>query len=324
VVSTATPHVSIVTPVFNEETYLAECIESVLSQTYPCWDLTIVDNCSTDRSFAIAQSYAARDSRIRVLRNDTFLQSLQNCNAAVRQISPHARYCKVVLADDWIYPECLERMVALAEANPSIGIVGAYALEGERVTLTGLSYKETLLSGREVCRRHLLEGLWIFGSQTSVLYRSDLVRKRDSFYDESNIHGDTDVCFVLLKESDFGFVHQVLTFTRVRPGSVNTKSRALQTSWGSDLHLLTTHGPDCLTPSELQIALDRHVFEYYKFLGKSLLRGRRDERFWSFHKAHLAASGIGFRRYRVAFGMIAAVAETLSPARLFTSRSHIS
>src|SRR5688572_13422291 len=98
------PLVSIVTPVYNEEQYLAECIESVLSQTYRNWDYTIVDNCSTDASLAIAQRYAAADARIRVIRNAQFLTALQNCNAALRQISPGSKYCKVVLGDDWIYP----------------------------------------------------------------------------------------------------------------------------------------------------------------------------------------------------------------------------
>ena len=60
------PLVSVVTPVYNEEKNLAECIESVLAQTYPNWEYVIVNNCSTDRSLQIAESYAAQDKRIRV------------------------------------------------------------------------------------------------------------------------------------------------------------------------------------------------------------------------------------------------------------------
>ena len=115
------PLVSIVTPVYNEEEHLAECIESVLAQTYQNWDYTIVDNCSTDRSLEIALWYAAKDSRIRVHANKQFLNMLANHNVAVRQISPVSKYCKVVLADDWIFPECLERMVTVGEAYPSAG-----------------------------------------------------------------------------------------------------------------------------------------------------------------------------------------------------------
>jgi glycosyltransferase involved in cell wall biosynthesis len=51
--------VSVVTPVFNGEKYLRACIESVLAQSYDNWDYTIVDNCSTDSTLAIAHEYAA-------------------------------------------------------------------------------------------------------------------------------------------------------------------------------------------------------------------------------------------------------------------------
>jgi len=313
------PHVSIVTPVFNEEKYLAECIESVLNQTYPYWNYTIVDNCSTDTSVIIAQRYAARDSRVRVLRNTTFLQALQNCNAAVRQISPYAKYCKVVLADDWIYAECLERMVALAEANPSVGIVGAYALEGNHVALSGLSYETTVLAGREACRRHLLDRLHIFGTQNSVLYRADLVRQNDPFYNEANIQADTEVCYKLLQRSDFGFVHQVLTFTRVRPGSLNAVSLALETSWAAVLQVLTHYGSGFLTPDELQAAVERHMRDYYQFLGKCLL-WRRDKKFWDYHKAQLIANAGGYERRRLIGGLLeSALTGALNPHSTFSS-----
>ena len=58
------PQVSVITPVYNGEEFLSECIQSVLSQTYQNWDYTIVNNRSTDRTLEIAQSYAARDPRI--------------------------------------------------------------------------------------------------------------------------------------------------------------------------------------------------------------------------------------------------------------------
>src|SRR5271165_1069131 len=152
------PLVSIVTPVYNEAGYLADCIESVLAQTYQNWDFTIIDNCSTDGSLEVALRYAAKDPRIRIHQNQQFLRVIPNHNVALRQISAESKYCKVVLGDDWIFPNCLEQMVAVAEAHPSVGIVGAYVLEGQRVACTGLPYPSPLVCGREICRRHLLEG----------------------------------------------------------------------------------------------------------------------------------------------------------------------
>jgi glycosyltransferase involved in cell wall biosynthesis len=299
------PLVSIVTPVYNGAQYLPECIESVLGQTYQNWDYTIVNNCSTDQSLEIARRYAARDSRIRVYDNQQFLEAIPNHNAALRQISPSSKYCKVVFADDWIFPECIERMVAVAEEFPSVGIVGAFVLQGEDVICTGLPYQSKVFDGRDICRKHFLDHLYVFGSANAVLYRADSVRSRDRFYNETNIHADTEVCFTLLRASDFGFVHQLLTFTRARSESLSAVSTDLQTHFAGWLQLLLAHAPDYLTHDELEGLLQRHVSEYYKFLGKSLLLGH--EKALTYHQKKLVEAGVGFSWPRLVKGVLAAI-----------------
>src|SRR6202030_1679796 len=111
--------------------------------------------------------------------NTQFVPALVNLNTAFRRISPASKYCKMVLADDWMFPECLERMVAVMEEHPSVGIVGAYGQEHRWVLWTGLPYPNTCVSGHEICRERLLGGRYVFGSPTSVLFRSDLVRSHD-------------------------------------------------------------------------------------------------------------------------------------------------
>src|SRR5262249_12983184 len=147
--------------------------------------------------------------------------------------------------------------------HPSVGIVGAYVLEGRTITSTGLPYPTVFFSGRDICRLHLLEMVYVFGSANSLLYRADLVRNRDPFFNEANIHADNELCFALLAISDFGFVHQVLTNTRLREGSLNTKSLAMQTSLADWLHLLLAYGPSYLNDEELRSLLDRHLAAYY-------------------------------------------------------------
>jgi len=321
------PLVSIVTPVYNEAGFLAECVESVLAQTYQNWEYTIVDNCSTDDTLDVAQRYAQRDPRIRVHRNDQLLDVIRNHNAALRLISHESKYCKVVFGDDWIFPACLEQMVALAEAHPSVGIVGAYALEGNKVAWAGLEYPSPVVSGVEICRRHLLEGLYVFGSANAVLYRADLVRSRQPFYNEQNIHADTEVCFSLLKSCDFGFVHQILTGTRVRPVSVSAVTKSLQTDFGCLLQLLTVHAPEFLTRKEHEVRLARHLAEYYRFLGKSLLAAR-DNRFWAYHRRQFLNAGLGFSYARIAKGGLEVIAAAaINPGatlmKLLRSRSRL-
>jgi len=195
-------------------------------------------------------------------------------------------------------------MVGLAEEQPSVGLVGAYCLEGQQVRCAGLPYSTRVAGGREICRQHLLNRLYLFGSANSLLYRADLVRSREQFYNETNIHADTEACFALLKKCDFGFVHQVLTFTRPRPGSLNTISTDHQSCFAGMLHILLRHGKDCLTEEEFGPYLDRHLADYYRFLAKSVLL-RRDLKFWEYHKRQLAELGFGFSRGRLALATLA-------------------
>lgn len=308
--SRSMPLVSIVTPMYNEAEHLEECIQSVLRQTYQNWEYIIVDNCSTDGSTAIAKSYAEKDARIRVVENEEFVKAIANFNGALKQISPDSKYCKIVFGDDWLFPECLEQMVAVAESNPSVGIVAAYVLEGTRVVNSGLPYSQTVFSGREICRRLFLEVLYVFGTGTSVMYRSDLVRSRPSFYNEKDVHSDMEACIALLRESDFGFVHQVLTFTRVRERSIITMGRDMNTYAASSLQQLVTYGPQFLTPAEYRECLGRAVSEYYRYLGGSVL-GFRDKSFWNFHANALRQAGVGFSRLRLAKGALGRIGSSV-------------
>jgi glycosyltransferase involved in cell wall biosynthesis len=302
--SIPSPLVSVVTPMYNEAVHIAECIESVLRQTYQNWEYIIVDNCSTDGSSAIVRRYAEKDGRILLFENSQFLQAIPNHNAALQRISPTSKYCKIVFADDWIFPECLEKMVGLAEAHPSVGIVGAYGLEGHQVVWTGLPYPSTVVPGKAVCRRLFLDGLYVFGTATSVLYRADLVRSHRPFYDAADIHSDMETCLILLKNCDFGFVHQVLTFTRVRDSSRITISRDVNTIAASKLKQLVKHGPHFLESHEVTHSLRKSLSEYYWYLAGSFVRGR-DSNFWEYHKRAFQQAGIAFSRSRLARTVLA-------------------
>ena len=198
------PLISVVTPFYNTRDYLAECIESILRQTYTNWEYVLVDNCSTDGSSEIAKQYAALyPDKIRLIHTESFLSQVQNYNFALSQISPASKYCKVVQADDWIFPDCLRNMVDLGEAHPKVGIVAAYELEGGWVSLDGLPYPSLEVPGRDVGRLYFLNHIYLFGTPTSLLLRSELVRSRNPFYEERHApFEDAHVCFELLRTWD--------------------------------------------------------------------------------------------------------------------------
>lgn len=308
------PFLSIVTPVYNGGRYLAECIESVLAQDYVNWEYLIVDNRSTDDTLAIAERYAAQDSRIRVSTNDRFLPVIENWNNAIRQISPQSRYCKVVHADDLLLEGCIRRMVDAAETDSRIGVVGAYRINGDSVDLDWLPYPQTVFSGREVCRKRFLGAKDIFGSPTSTLVRADLVRSRGDFYDPSVLHADTEVCFDLMQEYDFGFVHHVLTYTRRHEHSVTSKVSLLQTYIGAQFNRLVKYGPSVLNRQEYETQYRKLRRQYRRMLGFHLIRpvlskefraARRQ--FWEYHREELARVGERIGALEMAIGLTAVV-----------------
>jgi len=293
------PLVSVLTPVYNGADYLEECIQSVLAQTYTNWQYVIVNNCSTDGSLEIAHRYAREEARIRVVSNEKFVRVNENFNIAFRAISSDSGYTKVVAADDWLFPECLEKMVALGVRHPSVAVVQAYRLQGVEVAGDGLPYPSTVVPGREICRLWLSgSGLSIFGHPSSVMYRSDIVRSTGAFFNESNLHADTEACLKYLARNDYGFVHQVLVFLRLRSGSLTSFSQQFETYLPRRLYDLTEYGPVYLTQDEQSRYIAEHLQRYYRYLAREVFR-RRGADFWAFHRKKLAALGYPLSRMRV-------------------------
>ena len=162
----------------------------------------------------------------------------------------------------------------------------------------------SVLSGREACRLHLLTDLFLFGSPTTVLYRADLVRARSPFYELGRLHEDTEVCFELLRDADFGFVHQVLSYRSVDPESISGREKDLLSSELDRLIILTMFGTDHLTPTELTRRHAELSSIYQRRLGQRVLRG--------------IATGtmrglVDYQSARVVIGWFRAVADRHSP-----------
>jgi len=303
--SNSKPLVSIITPVYNGEKYLTECIESILEQKYDNWEYTIVNNCSTDQTPQIAKEFALKDSRIRVHENSKFLSMVDNFNHALGQMSEKSKYCKIVHADDFLFPYCLEEMVALNEKHPSIGIVSAYVLEGVRLKCHGLPRTIAVMSGREIARLSLLDrspvggGLYVFGSPTSLLIRSDIIRNRKNFYSDKYLEVlDQEACYHLLQHVDFGFVHQVLTFSRVHSESTTSMHNLLMRRYPEELMLLQEYGPIFLTDREFRERIEQRLDKYYRFLAKNFWENKGKD-FWDFHKKSLENMGFQFSFKRI-------------------------
>jgi glycosyltransferase involved in cell wall biosynthesis len=119
----AVPLVSVVLPFLDAERFLGETIESVLAQTFPHWELWLVDDGSTDGSTGIARLYARRDARVRVLEHEGHAN--RGVSASRNLGIAHARGAFVALldADDVFLPEKLERQVEMLQQQPEVGMV---------------------------------------------------------------------------------------------------------------------------------------------------------------------------------------------------------
>ena len=284
------PLVSVVTPFYNTALYLSECLESVLAQSYQHLEYILVDNCSTDGSCEIAERYARRDSRIRLIRWNELLSQVQNYNSALAEISPASKYCKIVQADDYIFPDCLKLMVQAFEQSEAIGLVSAYDLKGGVVRGSGFPHLFSPVAGKETVRLYLRKGIFPFGSPTTLMYRSSLVRKQRSFYDESRLHEDTEKCMQILEHWDFAFVPQVLSFLRVGNESISSSVRNFYPD-ALDRYIVVKRYASIFLEQNEAVALTKRVkHEYYRVLSRGML-GLQQRPFWRYHEKGLRTLG---------------------------------
>lgn len=113
----ANPKVSIIVPVYRAEKYVSKCIDSILNQTYPNWELILVDDGSPDNSGSICDEYAAKDSRIRVFHKENGgVSSARNIGIE----NAVGNWLMFVDADDWLSTEAISSCMPFFDENEII------------------------------------------------------------------------------------------------------------------------------------------------------------------------------------------------------------
>lgn len=116
--------ISVIVPIYNVEKYLCQCIDSILGQTYPHLEIILVDDGSPDGCGAICDSYAAKDSRIRVIHKDN--GGLSHARNAGIEIA-RGDYIAFVDSDDYLEPDTYEAMLdAVHRHNAKLVCAGRY------------------------------------------------------------------------------------------------------------------------------------------------------------------------------------------------------
>jgi glycosyltransferase involved in cell wall biosynthesis len=212
------PLVSIITPTFNHADYIGPCIDSVLAQTYPNWELLIVNDGSTDDTGSVADRYARADPRIRVFHQDNVgvFRLNETYNRALAEAG--GSLTGILEGDDLWLPEKLQLQVDALASKPETALCWSRAmivgdgLEGIRTTDSDIDHLPTSWRSNNPVGS-ALNGLYLsnFIPAASILARTDVLRKIGGFLQREGLPlVDYPTLLALASEGTFVFVDEVL------------------------------------------------------------------------------------------------------------------
>lgn len=211
------PRVSICIPVYNTARFIGDAVRSALDQTYQDLELVIVDNASTDSTPEILAAFD--DPRIRRFRNEQNIGAQGNFNRAVS--FARGEYLKVLCADDLLYPTCLERQVAVfdADADEAIAVVGCARdiidERGKRWLRRGFPSGGGRIAGATAIRMTVRSGTNIFGEPAAILVRTKAVKAAGAFDSRFGFCLDLDLWCRLLAAGDLYMLDEALCGFRI-------------------------------------------------------------------------------------------------------------
>lgn len=218
------PKVSICIPIYNAEKFIHETIASVLAQTYQDFEIIITDNCSTDGSAKIIQSF--NDPRIRYHKNDSNIGAEGNWNKVLTLAN--GSYVKLLCADDVIYPTCLEEQVAVLDNKENVDVVlvtshkDVINQDGKLVMTRKYPGKKGHINGLAALRKSLRRGTNIIGEPVAGLFRREILQK-SGYYNGDNLYMiDIDLWSRMLKFGDLYVIDKVLYAFRISTQSLST------------------------------------------------------------------------------------------------------
>ncbi|MGB3166442.1 MAG: glycosyltransferase family A protein [Alteraurantiacibacter sp.] len=118
-----TPAISLILPIYNGERFLADALESILAQNFTNFELICVDDCSSDSTPAILRDYAARDSRVRVLTNESNMKLPASLNRGFA--AAHGKWLSWTSDDNLLLPDTLATLADAMARHKNVDIVHA-------------------------------------------------------------------------------------------------------------------------------------------------------------------------------------------------------
>lgn len=150
------PLVSIVIPVYNRELYIEDAIKSAISQTYQNIEIIIVDNCSTDLTWSILNTWASKDHRIKIYQNKTNIGPVLNWNECFKHAS--GEYIKILWSDDWMALDFIERAVNLIDEKSAF-VISNHKIVSENGIVDNVKYKKQKYTRKEYLYNILFQNI---------------------------------------------------------------------------------------------------------------------------------------------------------------------
>lgn len=215
--------ISIITPVYNSEKYIADTIESVLAQTYSDWEMIIVDDCSTDKSKNIIREFAKNEKRIHLLEFEKNAGTGKARDVALKNAK--GRFVAFLDSDDLWLPEKLEKQIQfMTENNYPISFTSYKVIDENGSDL------ERVIKVVESVNLHQYLKNTIIGYSSSMI---DLEQTGSFQIADIRIRVDTQVWISLLKKGFVAYgLDEVLMIYRVHKKSISSnKLYAAKKTW---------------------------------------------------------------------------------------------
>lgn len=222
---TGEPLVTVTIPMYNNERFIEQTIESILAQTYTNFELLIYDDNSTDGSYEIASSFS--DPRMRVFRNEKNLGPEGNWNRAIHDV--RGKYVKLICGDDILYPNCLEKQVAVFEKNPKarISLVCSQRTvidpEGKPLIKKINLVEKGRHKATDIIRKLIRMGTNILGEPVCGLYPASLLPRTRGYSARVPYTIDLEFWMQLLRLGDLYMIDESLCAFRISDESWSSR-----------------------------------------------------------------------------------------------------
>ncbi len=173
--------VSIITPIYNSESFILETINSVLNQTYQNWELILIDDCSNDKTLQIVQPFLENQSKIKLLKNNTNLGAAISRNKGIK--AAQGDYIAFLDADDLWKPEKLEKQIAFMQTENCEVCFSSYNQINEAGELLNIVVKALpVLSYKKLLKSNYIGNLTgIYNAKVLGKITSPNLRKRQDW-----------------------------------------------------------------------------------------------------------------------------------------------